>query len=239
MESRTALLGRLTRALAATETRAPLALRLCLAFSELTHSQGGAISMGFAAAERVTLSATNEAARRIEELQDVLREGPSLDAFRTGEAVGGLVPAEQAGRWPMLSESLRSMAEHLVLHSYPMRPDATVLGVLTVHQNHDRGIGLPRREAQFLADAVGVAMLGELDTDAILEARYGDHTWHEQDAIAAATGMVIAQLRISPADALAVLRAHAYAHDTTLVRVSEQVLARRMDFRAGDDGASR
>ncbi|PVG82317.1 hypothetical protein DDE18_12560 [Nocardioides gansuensis] len=225
--------------MAATEARAPLTLRLCLAFSELTHSQGGAISMGFASAERVTLSATNEAARRIEELQDVLREGPSLDASRTGEAVGGLTRAEQTRRWPMLSENLRSLDGQLVLHSYPMRPESTVLGVLTVHQSEDLGVRLPVGEAQFLADAVGIAMLGELDADAILEATFGDHTWHDQDAIATATGMVIAQLRISPADALAVLRAHAYAHDTTLVRVSEQVLARTMDFRAGNDEASR
>ena len=50
--------------------------------------------------------------------------------------------------------------------------------------------------------------------------------------------MVTAQLRVSPADALALLRAHAYAHDTTLGEVAEQILQRRLIFSTDDDGES-
>jgi hypothetical protein len=46
--------------------------------------------------------------------------------------------------------------------------------------------------------------------------------------------MVIAQLRVGPDDALAILRAHAYAHDTTLAEIAEQVVDRRLDFSRGD-----
>jgi hypothetical protein len=60
VESRSALLGRLTRALATTGPWSPMPLRLCQAFTEITSSQGGAITMGFAPSERVTLSATDE-----------------------------------------------------------------------------------------------------------------------------------------------------------------------------------
>ena len=43
--------------------------------------------------------------------------------------------------------------------------------------------------------------------------------------------MVMAQLSISATDALALLRAHAFALDTTLLDVAHQVLDRRLVFR--------
>lgn len=73
----------------------------------------------------------------------------------------------------------------------------------------------------------------------MVEASYGDQALRDQDKIAAATGMVIAQLRISREDALAVLRAHAFAHHTTPVRVSVEVVARAIDFMGDNDQVDR
>jgi len=42
--------------------------------------------------------------------------------------------------------------------------------------------------------------------------------------------MVIAQLRVPPDDALAVIRAHAFARSTSLQSVAEDVLDRRLTF---------
>jgi hypothetical protein len=78
---------RLTRLLARTEPSQPLADRLIAALTPTLEMDGGAITLGYEAAERSTLSATDPLAERVEELQDVLREGPSLDAFRTGRPV--------------------------------------------------------------------------------------------------------------------------------------------------------
>jgi len=50
--------------------------------------------------------------------------------------------------------------------------------------------------------------------------------------------MVMAQLRVRPADALALLRAHAYAHAGPLSQIAADVVARRLDFKV-TDGASR
>ena len=49
-----------------------------------------------------------------------------------------------------------------------------------------------------------------------------------------ATGMVIAQLGIGPDDALALLRAHAYAHATSLDAIAVQVTSRQLDFGMAD-----
>ena len=42
--------------------------------------------------------------------------------------------------------------------------------------------------------------------------------------------MVVAQLRISTEDALALMRAHAFAHETTLDNIAHAVLRRELDF---------
>jgi AmiR/NasT family two-component response regulator len=55
--------------------------------------------------------------------------------------------------------------------------------------------------------------------------------WASRSQIHQATGMVVAQLRLSPEDALALLRAHAYAQDSTLAEIAASVVQkRRLDF---------
>jgi AmiR/NasT family two-component response regulator len=54
--------------------------------------------------------------------------------------------------------------------------------------------------------------------------------WSARAEVHQATGMVIAQLRMPADDALAILRAHAYANDTTLADIAHQVVTRQLDF---------
>lgn len=234
MDDRPVLLRHLTQVLAVTAPHEPLPLRLCLAFKEILAAEGAAITIGFTAPDRATLCATDALSERAEDTQDVLRQGPSLDAFRTGIAVCGLTLAEQASRWPMLDEALDREGRPLLLHAFPMRPDSEVLGVVTAYQTHERGLSRSREDAQFLADAIGVAVLGGLDSE-----DSADELWVTRDRVSQATGMVVAQLRIAPADALALLRAHGFAHNTTLAEVSRSIVGRELDFTTDRQGEHR
>ena len=234
MEDRPVLLGHLTRVLATTAPQAPLPLRLCMAFAEILAAEGAAITIGFTAPDRATLCATDTLSDRAEDSQDVLREGPSLDAFRTGTAVCGLSHAEQDSRWPMLTQALDREGRLVLLHAFPMRPDSEVLGVVTAYQTHERGLSRTCAEAQFLADAIGVAVLGGMDAN-----DDSDQLWVTRDQVSQATGMVVAQLKITPADALALLRAHAFAHGTTVAEVSRGIIGRELDFAADREGDDR
>lgn len=227
-----ALLGHLTRVLAATTPQAPLPMRLCVAFATIVAAEGAAITIGNGVRDRATLCATDTLSDRTEDSQDTLREGPSLDAFRTGSAVCGLSHLDQISRWPMLSQALDRPGQPVLLNAFPMRSEAQVLGVLSAYQTHERGLSRTCDDAQFLADAIGVAVLGELD------AHEGNgQLWATRDRVSQATGMVVAQLRIAPPDALAVLRAHAFAHGTTVAEVSRAIVTHEIDFsneREGD-----
>ena len=56
-------------------------------------------------------------------------------------------------------------------------------------------------------------------------------SWSSRATVHQATGMVIVQAGVPAVDALAVLRAHAYATDQTLTEVADQVVSRRLDFK--------
>jgi hypothetical protein len=102
------------------------------------------------------------------------------------------------------------------------------MGVLTVH-NGPHLANEDDEELTFLADAIGAAIVGELPAHDDLS-----QLWSERDRVSQATGMVIAQLGISSADALALLRAHAFAQETSVVEVSRSVVERRLDFSRPD-----
>jgi hypothetical protein len=219
------LLVRLARTLARTTPEAPLPERLCAAYTRLVGAEGGSVSLDFAATDRVVVCATDDRCARIEDAQDVLREGPSLDAFQRGVAVTGLSAKEQRKRWPLLDELVEMNFPQTSLHAFPITPDTVVVGAVLVYRTGERQLAMETEQAQFLANAVGIALLGELDTHSL-----SDETWSARDRVDQATGMVAAQLHVAPIDARAVLRAHAFAHDTSLAVVSSWVLARDLAF---------
>ena len=187
------------------------------------------MAVGLDPQERVVLCATDANAARVEDMQDVLGEGPCLDVARSGTAVTGFSLAEQRYRWPLYFDLLDEAGPPLSLQIFPLMPQAVVLGTLCVYRTDPGDLAKPPEDAQLLANAIGVALLGDATMSAV-----SDDRWTSRDQIDHATGMVIAQLRLPPADALAVLRAHAFAHSTTLGVVSGWVLDRTLDFNDDD-----
>ncbi len=221
------VLVRLTRALADVNPGEPYPLRLCRAFVVLVQGIGGGISLGVSTAERSLLCATDDVVARFEEAQDLLCQGPSVEALLTQQPVVPTTAEDQCARWPQLAESLPAIATTRLVRAFPMRPHLSPVGVLTLHQRTDVDdpVALRVVETAALADAVGTAILG-----ATVSVGSNESLWSERDRVSQATGMVVAQLGLAPPDALAVLRAHAFAHASTISHVSALVLDRRIDF---------
>ena len=200
-----------------------LPLRLCRALLDVTAGTDGAISLGASLSQRSVLCSTSDYAARFEDAQDLTHQGPGIDAVRAGEPVVCLTRDDRSRRWPGLVGIL-PVARAGAVAAFPMRPAASVVGALTLHYS-DPPTEISVPEVQFLVDTVGSAILGGLPADPSR-----DLVWIERDRVSQATGMVIAQLDLDPADALAVLRAHAFAQNATLLDVSQQVLDRVIDF---------
>jgi len=226
-----ALLVRLARAITEYPAAKPLTWRLCVGCRNVLGADGASITVDSTSAHRVTVCSTNALAARLEDLQDVTGEGPSLEAFRSGATVVADL-GEPGLLWPTFGDAARELAHDVVLYAIPMRPGDQTLGVISLLRKVPGALTESLDAAQLLADMVGAALLA----DPLAIGDYGEAgTWSERDSVHQATGMVVAQLGITPEDALALLKAHAFSTSSSLAAVAGDVLTRRLDFRSAHD----
>lgn len=215
------LLGLLARSLAGIDADMAMPSRLCRACVEILGAQSGALTVRATPEDRVTVSSSDGMSAEIEDLEELLGEGPgqlALDEDRivVTELDGGS-PTDE--KFPVFSHLVASLSGPATAYAVPMRVGGRPIGVLSLYVTSGE-LARDPEDVQFLADAVGTALLGELESI----------DWSARARIHQATGMVTAQLRISPRDALAVLRAHAFATPATLEDVADDVVARRVAF---------
>ncbi|WP_034609296.1 GAF and ANTAR domain-containing protein [Cellulomonas sp. URHD0024] len=230
-DDRVTVLAQLARVIAANPADEPLAVRLCRACVEVLGAEGGAVTLASTSTERLTLTSSNGVSKQIEELQDVLGEGPGQDAYRSGHAVVTDVDGLSDRSFPMFSDLAGQLAGPLTVWAIPMQPGGTTIGVITVYRRKGN-LSYSLEDGQFLADAIGAALLDD-------PGMYGLAPfagWSDRAMVHQATGMVVAQLSIGPEDALAILRAHAFAEAVGLARIAAAVIDRRLSFTDADSG---
>jgi hypothetical protein len=211
-----------------------LAGRICQACVNGLDIDGAAISLLTASASRETLWATDPTAELIEDLQFTLNEGACMEAATTGNPV--LVPdlhhGAEAARWPIFAAAVAEQTRVAALFALPLQWGAVNLGVLDMYRIHPGGLNESQwRDALAAADIAALIMLGQR-TD---PGKDGDGGWLDpalgnRAEVHQATGMVIVQLGIDAADALAWLRAHAFVNQRLLIDVARDVVARRLVF---------
>ncbi|MGD9959407.1 ANTAR domain-containing protein [Nocardioides sp.] len=229
MSGREDLLARLAGAIAETPVGHPLSARLCHACRNLAGADSAAITLDYLSANRVTLCATDETASRLEDLQDVVGEGPGRTAAETGRVEVCPLPWPGRERWAMFAEAAEKVVDQTVIHAVPIQPGDSVLGVLTLYllRPAPAELLLDERTLLTMAAATGAALARD---PGVFQDDLLSGPWSSRARIHQATGMVIAQLGLNSDDALAVLRAHAYAGETTLTDIAEEVVSRRLRF---------
>ncbi len=220
-------LGRFATVLASLQHEESLTTRLCEAGRLMLDADGAAMTLSYTGADRLTVCSTNELSRTIEDLQDVVGEGPGHEAARTSSVVISRLGDGSEDRWVLLSERLTTLDFNGTVVAIPLTAEHAVLGVMTLHrelpaQDGDESI------ARFLGAAVGTALLQDpqfSSQGALTEA------WETRAKIHQATGMVVAQVGVRPEDALALLRGQAFARTTALTDVADDIIERRINFR--------
>ncbi|MEX2533536.1 MAG: GAF and ANTAR domain-containing protein [Nitriliruptoraceae bacterium] len=220
--------GNFDRVLGAIASQPPglITDRFCAAAASGLSTPGVSVALAGTSASLETIFATPEASNG-DTLQADLGEGPSFDAHR----LGWPIIVENLSRdstWPAFS---RAATDHglRAMFAFPLRSGAMKLGALTLSRPVAGGL-----DPQLYTDALIYARLG-LDllltntaTDAPDVALEQIFTVGADSAlIHQATGMVSVQLGAGLTEALALLRAHAYASNQSLSSLAQDVVARR------------
>ncbi len=198
-----------------------------------------AISLVFDGANSGTLGSSGASARRYDELQFTLGEGPCLEsvAQRTPILIADLANPDDV-RWPIYGPAMLAHDIHGVF-AMPVIVAGEHVGALDLFRAQPGRLSKDHLEgavvAAELAEMPLLDLMGDDLTAAINDPESG--AWAELHLLARvevsqATGMLVAQLGIEPAEALVRLRAHAYATGRSATDVARDILDRQLTLDA-------
>jgi len=210
-----------------------LPARLARACAELLPVDGAGLSVFFSADRRLPLGGSDPVADTAERLQFTVGEGPCLTAHSTGQPVVA-DEDELRVRWPAFHDALVSRTPIRGIISLPLHGGLQDIGALDLYLQppgdvRDLGLADALTVMTALSDCFAAAMDEEPRTES-------GPPWLDAPAagrralVWQAVGFVSTGLELLSTDALAVLRAHAYAHDRELDDVAESVLERRLSL---------
>jgi hypothetical protein len=206
--------------------------RLCTAAVGALAASGAGLSVLVDDGVRGLSTASDPVTERIEDLQFVLGEGPCIDAFAARRPV--LVPDLTNGagaRWPVYTPTARDSGVRAVF-AFPLQVGAARLGVLDVFRPRPGPLSTDELRQAFTFAEVAVTTLLDGQEDALSSpaANGLDEAMDSRAQLFQAQGMVMVQLGGSLTEALARMRAYAYAENRPLTDVARDVVARRLHF---------
>ena len=204
--------------------------RLCGAATVGLSASGVGISVLAADGATGVFAASDERCERLEELQFVLGEGPCIDALRDRRPVlVSHLDDEAAARWPAYAFEVHASGARAVF-SFPLQIGAAQLGVLDVFRGQAGRLSTTELTGALLfADvAVNTLLDGQAAAPAGLAAAgLGDQVTHRAELFQA-QGMVMVQLGVGLAEALARIRAYTFAQRRPLHDVARDIVHRRI-----------
>ena len=220
-------------------------VELCVARLPVT---GAGITLMSDADRQQPLWASDEVAARIDELQFRLAEGPCVEAFtsRTPVLVHDITEGVHE-KWPVFANAAALETVARGMYVFPLLGGPISIGVLDFYRDRpvvfgpdDLARALRASDAAFWAvldvrpgatlDPTGAPIARrESGVDVDIEGWLADVPL-ERPEVYQATGMIIAQLQVTPDVALATLRAHAFVHDRPIDAVARDVVDRTLRF---------
>jgi hypothetical protein len=212
--------------------------RLCgLAVSTLP-AAGAGLSVVAKRSQVGLLVAADPVSERLEELQAVLGEGPCVDAA-TGRRPVLVADFGQEGprRWPIYAAAVHE-AGFRAMFTFPLQVGAAQLGVLDLFRSRPGQLSTAELQRAFaLADEAVMILLAGQERGASGGYRQPlDETLAAPSELFQAQGMVMVQISGTLAEAMARIRAHAYAENRRLIEVARDVVTRKLRFDPDEQG---
>jgi GAF domain len=215
------------------DQRASLPERLCAAAASGIEVTGVGMALMTQDGHEGAVGATDGTARRMEELQFTLGEGPCLDASKQGQPV--LVPdlvRTAASRWPGFGPAVLETGVEAIF-ALPLQVGHIRLGVLDLYRDRPGNLDDGELESALTyADAAVVVLLhlqSQMDPGEGLHPQLADGVGGRPE-VHQATGMISVQAEVGLTEALLLLRARAFADERPILEVARDVVARRLRF---------
>lgn len=210
----------------------PWLRRLCRAAVRHLPASGVGVCVVDEHGLRGLAAASDLLSEQIEELQFVLGEGPCLDAYAARHPVLES-DLHATSRWPGYRPEAIDHGVRAVF-AFPLQVGAARLGVMDVYRTDPGPLG---------HDVVALATsFADLATDALLDGQEGSddgtlggdlgHALEYRSEIYQAQGMLMVDLGVPLAEALARLRAHAYATGRRPGAVAHDIVTGRLRLEA-------
>ncbi len=188
---------------------------------------GAAVNLMSTTGSEAVVAASDERSREVDELQFTTGEGPCHDAFAARRPV--LTPDLRAvtdGRWPAYSSAARESGV-VAVFAFPLQVGAVVLGVLDVYADLPGSL----TDQQVASVLVSAQAATEIILDGHLVSPDGriDHglstALEHRAEIYQAQGMVMVDLGVDPAEALARMRAHVFGNNISLLDLAHDIIS--------------
>jgi hypothetical protein len=233
-------MARILGLLRSADGSAPTAARLCDVSVAVTGASGAGIMLMTDDVQQGALGSTDAVSAAIEELQFALGEGPCLDAYfgRRPVTEPDLAAPERL-RWPAFTPAAVTAGARAIF-GFPLQVGVTRLGALDLYRDTPGPLSDEEHaDATVMAEVAARALV-----DMQAHAPAGSLSKGMEDGsnlrlvVHQAAGMVSVQLGIPVGDALARLRAFAFADGRPLEEVATDVVGRRLrlnDVSGGSD----
>jgi GAF domain-containing protein len=208
--------------------------RLCQAVVDVLSVDGAAISVYLGGDVAVPVGANDLDASMGEALQFTVREGPCFDSYSSRLPV--LIPnlhhpdSPAWRRWPTYAAQLAQHTAYRAVFAYPLLDSGIALGSLSLYRRtsgHPHDLG----DAAVVADRIAGRLATELFTRAEDEPapRWLDSpSGLRRRRVWQAQGLTAQANRITPGQAIDLLRAQAYTADRLLDDVAEDIVTGRL-----------
>lgn len=211
--------------------------RICGAAVIGLEMMGAVVTVRSPEAAEAVVAASGPAARALAELEFGLGEGPAHDSFDNRRPV--MVDDLTAPGTPWLGFARAAVEAGVrAVYAVPLHVGAARFGALTVYSVGRRRLQ-PEETRRCLA-------LAELATELLLDSSAASHhgaidpqlvsALDVRSEIYQAQGMLMVSLRVGLPEALARMRAHAFAAGRDLLDVAADIIAGRLDL--DDDGSN-
>ena len=204
---------------------------LCGAVVRSLPASGAALSVMTPDGDRGLVIASDRTSRLMAELQVTLGEGPVIDAYALRRPVlESRLDGDPMIRWPSFAPAAIAAGVHAVF-AFPLQMGAARLGVLDLHRADAGELSVDAlRKALTFAEVAVMTLLDDRrpPNDSGSGPLGLEQAMADQSELYQAQGMVKVQLGVSLGEAMARIRAHAYASDRSLTDVAHGIVTREL-----------